>query len=336
MNRRPYRSYFLGTLGALGAPFGCSLGCSAAATDTYTLRMNVGSGGDTANGLAALQLAAAVNRRSKGRLTIEVYPSNQLAKEDASIEALMNGVIDVSMQASAILVPLFPQYQVFDTPFLVRNVSAGFRVLDGPIGQELFAQLEPKGILGLAWGTDGFRVLATTSKAVTVPEDMKGLRVRIQSGAVYVATYQALGAIPVVIDPSELSTALTQHTVDGTDFPFVSVANQKLYVIVKHVAMTNHVLGVVPVFANKRKIEALPLALKTILKEEVKALVPFWRSLTAQRVAAASQVLKSNGVAFTEIQYAGFRKAMDPIYAGVQSKLGGDLLDRISRVANAT
>ena len=335
MNQRLSRRYILGTLGALGTPFGLPLAGLAATADTYTMRVNVSTAADSANALAMLRLGAATGRRSNGRLKIEVYPNGQLVSEAASIEGLMNGVIDMAMQASTFLVPLFPSYQVFDTPFLFRNTTTSFRILDGPIGQELFAQLASKGILGLAWGSDGFRILATTSKAVVVPEDVKGLRIRIQGAALPSATFQALGAIPVAIDGSELFTALSQRTVDGTDFPLVSIADRKLYTIIKHIAMTNHVFAVVPLFANKRKVEALPPALQKILREEVRSLVPFWRSLTAERIAEASQILKANGVAYTEIQYAGFRKAMDPIYANVQSKLGGDLLDRISRVASS-
>jgi TRAP-type transport system periplasmic protein len=234
------------------------------------------------------------------------------------------------------LVPLFPQFQVFDAPFLFKDLAAGFRVLDGPIGEEFFASLEPRGIVGLGWGTGGFRELETTSKPVAVPEDLKGLRIRIQGGAVYVAIFEALGSTPVTIELSELYTALSQHTVDGVDIPLVGVTPGKYYTILKHVAMSDHVLAVEPILGSKRKIDTLPPELQKILKEEGRAVVALVRSLTDRETANAHDILKNNGVTFTEIQYPAFRKAMDPVYAMFQAKLGGNLLDRVSRAANAT
>jgi TRAP-type transport system periplasmic protein len=180
-----------------------------------------------------------------------------------------------------------------------------------------------------------FKEISTTTKAVVVPEDMKGLRMRIQNGAVFVATYQALGAIPVVIDATEVFVALQQRTVDAIDINLNAVREGKFYTLIKHVALANHILAVNPLFGSRRKIEGLPAPIQKIIKEEGRALEPFWRSLTAKQTAADVQTLKDNGVAFTEIQYAPFRKAMEPVYATFQARLGADLLERVSRAAGA-
>jgi TRAP-type transport system periplasmic protein len=139
----------------------------------------------------------------------------------------------------------------------------------------------------------------------------------------------------VAFDMAEVFVALTQRTVDGLDIPLDSINVRKLYTVIKHVAMTNHVLTVGPLMGSKRKIEALPPALQRMVKEEGRAIVPFWRSRAARQDAPGIQALKQNGVAFTEVQYPAFRKAMDPVYAQFQSKIGGDLLERIIRIAGA-
>jgi TRAP-type transport system periplasmic protein len=300
------------------------------------MRLGVSSASNSVQTLTALHLAAAINRRSNGQLKIEVYPSLQLATEQETVQGLTTGVIDLALQSTGFLVQLVPQYQVLSMPFLFKNFASAFRVLDGPIGDQLFADLDAKGILGLSWGTPGFKELETTTKAIVVPEDMKGLRFRIQAGAVYVATYQALGAIPLTIDLSEAFTALSQRTIDGIDTNLDTFTTSKYYTLVKHVAISNHIFAVDALMASKRKTEALPAPLQKVLKEEGKAVVPFWRSLTAKQIAEDIQFLKKNGIAFTEIDYPAFRKAMAPVYAGVQARLGGDLLDRISRAASAT
>ena len=132
-----------------------SLTYRAGAAETYTLRCGVNTPPASAFVTTAVQYAAAVNRRSNGQLKIEVYPSGQLAKEQESIDGLVNGTLDLAVQQTGFLVPLVPRIQVLELPFLFKNLAAGFRVLDGPIGNEFFADLEAKGIIGLCWGPPG-------------------------------------------------------------------------------------------------------------------------------------------------------------------------------------
>jgi TRAP-type transport system periplasmic protein len=335
MTRRRTRGAFLGALSVFGSQFNGSATGPASAAPTYTLRLSMAQSVTSMLATAALRFASAVGRRSNGAVTIEVYPDGQLAQEQETIDGLVTGVIDFSIESSAFLLSRFPQYQVFDAPFLFKDVATAYRVLDGSIGSELFAELEPKGIVGLGWATQGFRELETTSKPVSTPEDLKGLRMRIAGGGVFVAMYQALGAIPVTINPNETLMALSQHAADGIDYNLDGFSSGKFYTVVKHVAMTNHSILLQPLLGSKRKIESLPLALQRIVKEEGKAATSFMRSLVPRQTAAAIRFLKQNGVLFTDIQYPAFRKAVDPVYATLQSKLGGNLLDRISRAANS-
>jgi tripartite ATP-independent transporter DctP family solute receptor len=330
MKRRRSRKWFLGALGVLIPPI-TAYQCVAA--EAYTLRCNVATAQDSPYVLSALRLAAAVARRSGGQLQIEVYPNGQLATQQGSIGGLTTGVLDLTIQPTAVLVPLEPRFQLFDMPFLFRDLATCYRALDGRVGRNFFAALEPKGIIGLGWSTGGFREFETASKIVVVPEDMKGLRVRIVSGAVFVATYQALGAIPVTIDLSEIFTAFSQHTIDGMDITLDSVALGKYSTVVRHVAMLNHGLAQTVLMGSKRKIDALPVALQKILSEESRAVIPWLRTLSAHRQLESIQALKKEGVAFSEIQYAAFRKAVEPVYTLYKSKLGSELFDQISRVA---
>jgi TRAP-type transport system periplasmic protein len=328
------RGRFARAFGALGVPGGVSMARSARAAETYTLRMSSPQPVDSALGMAVSHFASEVARRSNGQVKIEVYPSGQLAKDQESIDGVANGVIDFTVVSSSFLVPLFPRFEIFGAPFLFPSPATAFRIIDGPIGNALFAELEPKGIIGLGFGGGSFKEFLLTSKVVVVPDDLKGLRLRSVGGAVYNAIFQALGAIPITIDIAETYTALAQHTVDGLDAPLDSFISQKLYTVVKNVAMSNHILNINPIIGSKRKIEALPRPLQTIVREEGRAVPPFWRSVLARQAAAGIQLLKTNGVAFSEIQYPAFRKAMDPVYALLQSRPSGDLLERIRRTVS--
>jgi TRAP-type transport system periplasmic protein len=327
------KGFMASSLGAFAAT-AASGSWPARAADSYTLRMSFEAAATTAWGMAAARWAVAVARRSNGALKIELFPNSQLASQPATIQGLTTGVIDLTFGATVYLEPLVPELKVFTLPFIFRNAASVFRVVDGPIGDEFFAKLETKGIAGLFWGTSSFREMETVSKPIRVPEDMKGMRFRIQGGAVGVGMAQALGAIPVTIDFAEIYTALSQHTIDVIDSTPDAVVQSKFYTIVKHVAMTNHVFVLQPMLVSKSKLESLPPNLQKILKDEAKAILPVWRAAAAKQTTIAFDTLKGQGVATSEIDYPAFRKAMDPVYASLQSTLGGDLIQRVSRIGN--
>jgi TRAP-type transport system periplasmic protein len=331
MNRRRSRGYFLATVGTLGVP----LARSASAADGYTLRLGTFKIAESSQGRMSEQFAAAVARRSNGQVKIEVYANGVLGKQADVINGLLSGAADFVVIGTGVLAPLAPRLQIFDMPFLFKDMSAGYRVVDGPVGADLAGDLEAKGVLALAWAGSGMREVETVTKVIQTPDDLKGLRIRIQSGAVYVAMFQALGAIPVVTDSSEAYLAVQQHLVDGLDSDINATVSSKFYNVAKHVAMLNQVFAAQCIFGSKRKIDALPAALQRIVKEEAKAIVPSWRSMTDRALAEDTQFLKNNGCTFTEPQLPGFRKAMDPVYAAFQSKPGGDLIERVSRTVSA-
>jgi TRAP-type transport system periplasmic protein len=329
------RKQFIRLAGTLGVT-GALVYRRAGAADSYTLRLSSTSGPTTAWNVAALRLGALVDRRSNGRLKIEVYANSQLAKQGETIQGIQSGVIDLALgEASVFFEPAFPQLQVLTLPFMFKDAPTAFRVLDGPVGTELSTEFGKKGMVALGWGTAGFRQMESDSKVIRTPDDMKGLRFRIQGGAVAVGMAQALGALPVTIDITEVFTAFTQHTIDVIDSTIDAFVTNKTYSIVKHVAVTNHVLVLQPLMASKPKIESMPADLQKILKEEAKAIQPGWRTLAAQRTAEGLDLLRSQGVTVNEIDYPPFRRAMAPVYAALQARLGGDLIQRISRQTGA-
>jgi TRAP-type C4-dicarboxylate transport system substrate-binding protein len=206
-------------------------------------------------------------------------------------------------------------------------------VLDGPVGDYFASALSAKGIQLLAWGSGGLKQLETTSRLITTPDDMKGLKIRILPFPIYAAMYQALGAIPLSIDFSETYLALQQHTVEAIDSSLDAATAANMYVVCKRCALSNHIFSVTPLFASKDKIASLPPDLQTILTEESHNAIPFWRATYAKHIGDVIALMKTNGVAFNEIEYAPFRRAVEPVYTAYRSKLGGDLLDRVTRAA---
>ena len=307
----------------------------AGAADSFVLRLSLPTPPGTSWNVASDQLAANVLRKSKGRLKIEIYPNGALAGQQESVNGLLTGLVDLTFQSNGVFERLFPQVEVLELPFLFRDVAAAVRVIDGPVGQQFNSDFLAKGLIPFFWSYAAFREFETTTKAVRTVDDMKGLRCRIAGGTVNTAMYQALGAIPVSVDYTEIFTALSQHTLDGMDVSPDALLTGKFYTVIQHIALTHQVFSYHPMVGSKAKIESLPPDLQTLLKTEMTAMAPTFRSSATKFNSDALNELKTHGVTFTEIDYASFRKAMDPVYTLVQQKLGADLVQRVTRAAGA-
>ena len=235
------RGFVAATLGALGASSALR---STVRAQAYTFRMSITSSVNNEYFTLATRYVRGVERRTNGRLSIEVYPNSSLAPQSQVISALQNGVVDLTIQSNSLMSTLIPRMQVFDLPFMFKDAASAYRVLDGSIGTDFLTELDSHGIVGLAWGDDGFRQIETVSRRIVNPDDMKSLRLRVQNGPLYTGMMQALGAIPVVIDANEIYTALQQKVIDGLEFPVTAFAAEKLYEITRNVAVSNHVFTV--------------------------------------------------------------------------------------------
>src|SRR6478609_11376863 len=154
---------------------------------------------DTPKGKGAQRFKELVEQRTAGKVKVEVYPNSQLYKDKEEMEALQLGSVQMLAPSLAKFGPLgVKEFEVFDLPYLFPNKEVLYRVTEGPIGKDLFKKLEPKGITGLAYWDNGFKVM-TANKALRKPEDFRGMKMRIQSSKVLDAQMRALGATPQVM-----------------------------------------------------------------------------------------------------------------------------------------
>jgi C4-dicarboxylate-binding protein DctP len=174
---------------------------------------------DTPKGQAAERFKALAEKATNGRVKIEVYPNSQLYKDKEELEALQLGAVQMLAPSLAKFGPLgVKEFEVFDLPYLFPNKEALYRVTEGPVGKSLFAKLDTKGIVGLAYWDNGFKVMSA-NKPIRMPADFKGLKLRIQASKVLDAQMRALGANPQVLAFSEVYQALQTGVVDGTENP---------------------------------------------------------------------------------------------------------------------
>lgn len=151
---------------------------------------------DTPKGQAAEYFKKLAEERTNGAVTIQVYPNSQLYKDKEEIEALQMGSVHMLAPSLAKFAPLgVKEFEVFDLPFIFNGYDELHKVTNGPVGKKLLDMLEVKGILGLAYWDNGFKVMSA-NKPLRIPADFKGQKMRIQSSKILDAQMRALGAIP--------------------------------------------------------------------------------------------------------------------------------------------
>jgi C4-dicarboxylate-binding protein DctP len=163
---------------------------------------------NTPKGIAALEFKRLAEERTRGRVKVLVYPNSSLYKDREELEALQLGAVQMLAPSLAKFGQLgMRDFEVFDLPYIFPNRQVLKMVTQGEIGRELLNQLEDRGILGLAYWDNGFKVMSANTP-IRLPEDLKGKRMRIQPSRVLEAQMEALGATPIPLAFSDVHTAL--------------------------------------------------------------------------------------------------------------------------------
>ncbi len=195
---------------------------------------------DTPKGKAADFFKAKAEELTKGKVKVEVYANSTLYKDKEEMEALQLGAVQMLAPSLAKFGPLgIKQFELFDLPFIFDNYQELHKVTQGPVGKSLLNMLGSKGILGLAYWDNGFKVMSA-NKPLKSPDDFKGLKMRIQSSNVLEAQMRALGALPQKMAFSEVYQALQTGVVDGTENPPSNLYTQKMHEVQKYVTMSDH------------------------------------------------------------------------------------------------
>src|SRR6187399_3603619 len=281
---------------------------------------------DTPKGKGAEYFKKLAEERTKGRVKVEVYPNSSLFKDGEEMEALQLGSVHMLAPSLAKFGPLgVREFEVFDLPYVFDNFEELHKVTEGPVGAALFKKLESKGLIGLAYWDNGFKVMSA-NKPIRMPEDMKGLKMRIQSSKVLGDEMKALGAIPQVMAFSEVYQALQTGVVDGTENPPSNFFTQKMQEVQKYLALTDHGVIEYAVIVNKKFWDGLPADIRTTLQGAMKDATKFAddiaktendEALEAVRKSGKTQILK-----LTPEEKAAMKKALVPVHKENESRVG--------------
>jgi C4-dicarboxylate-binding protein DctP len=288
---------------------------------------------DTPKGKGAEYFKKLAEERTKGRVKVEVYPNSSLFKDGEEMEALQLGSVQMLAPSLAKFGPLgVREFEVFDLPYVFDDYAELHKVTSGPVGAGLMKKLESKGIVGLAFWDNGFKVMSA-NKPIRVPADYKGLKMRIQSSKVLGDEMKALGAIPQVMAFSEVYQALQTGVVDGTENPPSNFYTQKMQEVQKYLALTDHGYLGYALIANKKFWDGLPADIRTALEGAVKDATTYANNIAQKENDDAIEAVRKSGkteiIALTPDQKAAMKKALVAVHKDNESRVGKETLAEV-------
>jgi C4-dicarboxylate-binding protein DctP len=294
---------------------------------------------DTPKGKGADKFKELAEKATKGRVKVEVYPNSTLYKDKEELEALQLGAVQMLAPSLAKFGPLgVREFEVFDIPYIFPDREALYRVTEGPVGKSLFKKLEPKGITGLAYWDNGFKVMSS-NKPMHVPADFRGMKMRIQSSKVLDAQFRALGANPQVMAFSEVYQALQTGVVDGTENTPSNVYTQKMHEVQSNLTVSRHGYIGYAVIVNKKFWDGLPADVRTQLEGAMKEASKYTNDIAEQENQKALESIKKAGKTnvymLTDAEKAEWRKALLPVSKDMESLIGKATIDAVNKEAAA-
>ena len=288
---------------------------------------------NTPKGQAADYFKKIAEERTKGAVKIEVYPNSQLYKDKEEMEALQLGAVQMLAPSLAKFGPLgVKEFELFDLPFIFDNYQELHKVTQGPVGAKLLKKLEPKGILGLAYWDNGFKVMSA-NKPLKSTDDFKGQKMRIQSSKVLESQMRAVGAIPQTMAFSEVYQALQTGVVNGTENPPSNLYTQKMHEVQKYVTLSDHGYLGYAVIVNKKFWEGLPANIRTTLEQCMKDATKFANDVAKkdndEALAAVKKSGRSQFVTLTPQERAAWKKAMDKAHKEHTGRIGADIIKEV-------
>jgi len=285
---------------------------------------------NTPKGQMANKFAELVERDLAGKVKVEVFPNSQLFGDNKVLEAMILG--DVQMAAPSL--SKFKKYtkslQIFDLPFLFKDMAAVEKFQQGPVGQKLLMATKKKGLIGLGYLHNGLKQLSANSP-LHVPADAKGKKFRIMSSDVLAAQFQAVGAMPLKKPFSEVFTLLQTKAIDGQENSWSNIYSKKFYEVQPYITESNH--GVLDYFVitSAEFWMGLPDDIRTVVKKDLDEAIAFGNKIAAEKAIGDRQKIidskRSTIIELTPEERQQWVDAMKPVWKQFEDQIGKEYIE---------
>jgi len=263
---------------------------------------------------AMIRMGEELDKNSKGKLKLEIYPNQQLGSERQCLELLQIGSLDMTKVSAAVMENFSPDMKVFGLPFIFKDREHTFNVLDGTIGKELLDGGQKYWLKGLGYYDAGSRSFYTKEKTVETPKDLEGLKIRVMESVTAMRMVTSLGGSPTPISSGELYTALQQGVVDGAENNPPTFYLSRHYEVCKYFSLDEHTTIPDVLIISTHLWETLSAQEKEWLQSAVDVSVEYQRKLWAKAELEALKAVKKAGVTVVKPDKTMFKNKVESIY----------------------
>ena len=302
-------------------------------SDTRVIKLAHGLDVSHSVHLAMLEMDKDLQKLSGGKMSIKIYPNQQLGSERENLELLQIGSLDMTKVSVGVMENFAPKMKVFGLPFLFQSKEQSFRVLDGPIGQELLNDGENFWLKGLCYYDAGSRSFYTKTKPVDSPDDLKGLKIRVMESATAMEMIRSFNGAPTPISWGELYTALQQGVVDGAENNPPSFYLSRHYEVCKYYTINEHTMLPDVLVVSTHLWKSLSSEEQNWLQQAANNSVAHQRELWHSSEEEALSELQKEGVKIIYPDKEPFKRAVQPIYdAYKKDEVINELITKIQQV----
>lgn len=250
---------------------------------------------------AVIEMARLLRERTSGALDIKIFAGGQLGSERDTLEITTFGGLDLDRVNLAPLNSIEPLTEIPSLPFLFRSTDHMRAAMDGAPGEAILASLKPHGLVGLCFYDSGERSFYNTRRPINTPDDMNGMKIRVQNSDLYVSMIRALGADATPMSLGEVYQSLVQGVIDGAENNWPSYESGRHYEAAPYYSLTRHVMAPEILVMSLSRWRKLSDEERKVVRRSAKDSVPYMRKLWDARVEASRARLLAAGVMANEI-----------------------------------
>ncbi len=285
---------------------------------------------NTPKGKMANKFKELVESRLAGKVNVQVFPNSQLFGDNNVLEAMLLG--DVQMAAPAL--SKFEKYttslQIFDLPFLFKDMTAVEKFQNSDIGQKMLMSMKKKGLIGLGYLHNGLKQLSSNDP-LHVPADAANKKFRIMTSDVLAAQFKAVDAMPLKKPFSEVFTLLQTKAIDGQENTWSNIYSKKFYEVQPYITESNHGLLDYLVVTSTEFWMDLPDDIRTEISQALKEAIAYGNDVSAKKAIEDRQKIIDSGRSEVIQLNASERKqwvqAMKPVWAKFEEEIGKEYID---------
>lgn len=303
---------------------------AALASDPITIKFSHVVAENTPKGQMAIKFKELVAERLGGKVVVEVFPNSQLFGDNKVLEAMLLGDVQMAAPALSKFDRYTSQLQIFDLPFLFKDMAAVEKFQQSDKGQELLDTIEKKGLIGLGYLHNGLKQLSC-STPLKVPADAAGLKFRIMTSDVLAAQFQAINAVPLKKPFSEVFTLLQTKAIDGQENTWSNIYSKKFYEIQPYITESNHGLLDYMVVTSKEFWMSVPDDIRPELKAIIKEAIVYGNKVAGDKDLEDRQKIidskRSEIIELTAAERSQWVEAMKPVWQQFEKEIGKDMID---------